>query len=137
VNVSDEQAEELLQYWVKILRLGHWDIDIVVLDEAEYVLQEGNESNAKVKICSTKLSAHIFINDASEDEINYLIVHELVHIMMDPLECIVHIHADKGRAGADFRDGFDDHLELLTHAVARAIIQAHKEKPVPYKKVKR
>lgn len=134
LNVTDEQAEELLQYWMEILRLKHWDIDIVVLDEAEYVLREGDESNAKVKVSSPKLQASVFINDASEDEINYLVVHELVHVMMDPLECAVLLHIDKGRAGDEFREVFDEALELLTHQVSRAVIAAHGVMPPKRKK---
>ncbi len=135
MNISSEKAEELLRYWIEILRLQYWDIDIKVFDEANYVLKLGSESNAMVRTCSPKLSAHIFINDSSEDEINYCIVHELVHVMMDELECSVMSHIDKGRIGDEYKEVFDQQLELLTHRLARSIIDTHGK--APFKKVKK
>lgn len=138
MNISSKEAEKLLQYWVNILRLEYWDIDIEVLDDANYTLKLGSGSNAMVRTCSPKLSAHIFINDSSEDEINYLIVHELVHVMMDELECSVYSHIDKGRVGDEYKEVFDQQLELITHRLARSIITTHmKTPPPPPKKAKK
>lgn len=134
IKESMAEAKIMLNFWVDVLRLYHWDISLCLLDEAEYVMKCGKDSNALVKWTSAKLSADIAVNRASEDTLEYCIVHELIHVLMVPLEDLMYTCAKQGKKKEEFEELFDAELELQTHQMARALIYAYHQVPKKGKK---
>jgi len=96
VSKQSKQFSELVRKWKTKTWLGWWKVDIQYLSNKEYAKTEGyKKKHAKnsVATCHTHwnyLEANIIVNDdaikrLTNDELEYTVVHELMHIFLNEM----------------------------------------------------
>lgn len=79
---TNKQLERLCQKWQARMRLQDWDVSIRWAKQSEMMGPgvEGQCSAMAVNKC-----ARIMLCEDAEEDIEYLVVHELGHLHLDPL----------------------------------------------------
>ena len=70
------------KFWIKRLGLEHWDIDFYVVDEIE----DNPDAAAQCSPEDSYDKATILIKRDADEELDYLLVHELLHIHFRDLD---------------------------------------------------
>lgn len=114
-----QAAQRALDKWIEILRLGHWDIDLV-LEDAKFVnVNAGNPDYGAVGTVDRhfpSLVATVFVaGQISAKEIAGTVKHELLHVVATPLVSLAYELAEtpgtEAQAAAKFRIGIaEEHI---------------------------
>jgi len=81
----------LAQEWIERTWLGWWKIDVVFYGRKEYCKLMKGLDRYSVALCSTQweyMQARLSVNsyalkNCSKDEIEYVVVHELMHVFLN------------------------------------------------------
>jgi hypothetical protein len=79
---------QYLKYWKNILGLTDWEIE----GEINYTLENSDEpASARVEECipERKFAVIAFAPDVSVPQIQYFVIHELLHVLISQRRCIV------------------------------------------------
>lgn len=83
---TKEQIEAIVKILQPILRISDWDIDVELLHESEYEKLIDSDTQAHNHIERMLNSSFITINIESSDDWYISLLHELVHLVFDPIE---------------------------------------------------
>lgn len=115
--------EERFIYWVKKLRIvPFWDIKLEILNDSEL------NKTGDFKIDPTDKKAIIIINTAgSTDNLEEVLVHELMHIKMYPLdqvcESLITSNFEEGSNGWNLAyNQFFENLEITVEELAKCFL---------------
>lgn len=97
-------------YWQHVLGLNHWRIECLPFDEGS---SDGDENLGLTEFFPEAGLAVIRIHD---DAPNWVLVHELLHVLLHPLRGITDRNADWGQA--------EHHV---VHALVKALMQESHE----------
>lgn len=88
----DQKIVELVEYYLKKLRLEHWDVDLYICEnnEMEGVMAAMDPSTLRQYVCiSINIEKHLDNTMIlMEEELKGSIKHELIHVMMDSMDKI-------------------------------------------------
>jgi hypothetical protein len=121
-----KDINQALKEWQEALRLQDWDITAEVLSKTEYESKVNKDTAGWVDIDRVHLKATIkLLDDESLSPLEYQLVHELSHILVDPFNAFAGQAVDMapGTPAQDILDGSRRHeLEIMVHRIARALL---------------
>lgn len=121
--LSEEQVASLICHWQRVLNILHWRVDYKITDV-------GRIANSLMEIRPTRVRHHarIFIKtkclQLNETDFEKLIVHELVHLIYDPLaeEHSLQIDYDSNEERkVEHKDRFTRQLEKAVEHTAQML----------------
>lgn len=119
--------QKALAEWQEALRLQDWDITAEILSNAEYEYRRKNSSESASVIIDRNrmMDAPIIIKESSEDK-EFSLVHELVHIILEPLNAAHYqaIDAIGSKEAKDILEGCREYeLEIAVNKLTRAFLK--------------
>jgi hypothetical protein len=121
-----KDINQALKEWQAALRLQDWDITAEILPNAEYEYRrKTDKESASVRLDRSRMmDAEIIIKESSEDK-EFSLVHELVHIHLEPLSAAFDqaIGMAPGKECQKvLRGNLEYELEILVNRLTRAFM---------------
>jgi len=128
-----QAAQKALDRWVNILALGHWEIDLVLVD-AEYVDADANSADfgviGKVDRHFPSLSATVTVaSKQPAQDIAETIRHELLHLVMTELGVVAYALANY--RGDEGRHAAKEDIAIAEEHAVRTLERAYDRLGVP------
>lgn len=133
ISADLEQWSELTQYWQTILGLADWTLRV------ELVTFKRPWQSGDIKVDAVSKTALLLLSSNSFRDPEETIVHELVHLVLWPLDLVasdlIEVSGPEGSPGRDFaQSAFFRALEPVTEQLALSLLRAHgKKRPIAWK----
>jgi hypothetical protein len=122
-----EKIQALVDHWQKRMGLSEWDLDWEFCSKHEI----GGDTYADISFDIYHFQATLrLLEDQPEEQWEWLVVHELLHLVLCPLQCF----AEKVMAAHDTRESriFDefwlDHIEPVINKLAAILLGKRRPK---------
>lgn len=127
MGTEKSEIGKLASFWIKTLRLEDWDITVDVMPEADYCFKrEDSDSDGCVQIDYAHKVASVYLRDPSSFDLEFSLVHELVHVMLGPysqnyVDVINHLDSKGAQGLASEIEGHE--LEIAVNSITKAVIK--------------
>lgn len=115
----------LVRKWRKHLGIGEqWRVDVKVNEHPSG--SEAEDAQAHITVTPQYFHASLEVNAWQVDgvDLDEVIAHEMLHVLMKPIETIV-----EGAMGERFAELGEQHLESVVERMARALVRLERSKP--------
>jgi Zn-dependent peptidase ImmA (M78 family) len=120
------ELENLLKFWQKQLLLDKWDLSIEIVEFA----RKDYPQNGDIRVEKDENRAVILISNKPIKDEEYIIVHELVHLILYDLDnyCENLVLKESTKKLVDYYNRYNENLENTVDHLARAYIDANNKK---------
>ena len=130
-KTTPKQAMSMLKKWKELLGLQHWVVELRIAEAADLgPLQSHLVGSAQSSYKNLMCIMHVALH-RSPEEVDCTILHELLHMMITPLETVAVIGMGSmgKQAQGVLKEFLEQQCEILTIQLERAIVRiVEKEK---------
>ena len=121
-----KDVQRLIKKWRRILWIGdEWNIKARVIDDEAEADEDTRDVVAYIVVLPEVWSANLTVNawKLPEGGLEQAIVHELTHIIMQPIATILECGL-----GEKFEPVAEQHVEAITERFSRILVDVHRRK---------
>ena len=124
-RLTMNNLDELLMYWKKRLLLNNWDLSIELVEFA----RQDYPQNGDIRIYPKEKKAIVLISHKPIKDEEYIIVHELVHLMIFNLDNYYEnlVLKESTRKLEDYHNQYKQILEDTVDHLAKAYIYSRRK----------
>lgn len=89
MSMGLRQKRSIFAYWVKLMKLNHWDIDFMVAKDGEMPGDQGDAQGAAWRSDQYDEAAIIVNGSIEDDDFEAVLLHELIHVLCRDLDRFV------------------------------------------------